>query len=195
MFAFVMTGPSSRSGRQDGVIENCIEKIAAGDREALTPLYRQTSATVYGFALSILKNRQDAEDVLQDTYLRIWNAAGSYTPGGKPLAWILTITRNLALMRMRERSRTVEMAPDVWQSFLAEEAAGNQEDRLMLASLLEMLSDQERQIVMLHAMTGWKHREIAELLHLPLPTVLSKYNRVLKKIRDVWKEANEYDGS
>ena len=58
-----------------------------------------------------------------------------------------------------------------------------------------MLSDQERQIVMLHAMTGWKHREIAELLHLPLPTVLSKYNRVLKKIRDVWKEANEYDGS
>ena len=191
MFAFVMTGPSSRSGRQDGVIENCIEKIAAGDREALTPLYRQTSATVYGFALSILKNRQDAEDVLQDTYLRIWNAAGSYTPGGKPLAWILTITRNLALMRMRERSRTVEMAPDVWQSFLAEEAAGNQEDRLMLASLLEMLSDQERQIVMLHAMTGWKHREIAELLHLPLPTVLSKYNRALKKIRNVWKEANE----
>ena len=191
MFAFVMTGPSSRSGRQDGVIENCIVQIAAGDREALTPLYRQTSATVYGFALSILKNRQDAEDVLQDTYIRIWNAAGSYTPGGKPLAWILTITRNLALMRMRERSRTVEMSPDVWQSFLAEEAAGNQEDRLMLASLLEMLSDQERQIVMLHAMTGWKHREIAELLHLPLPTVLSKYNRALKKIRNVWKEANE----
>ena len=191
MFAFVMTEPSSRSGRQDGITENCIVRIAAGDRDALTPLYRQTSAAVYGFALSILKNKQDAEDVLQDTYLRIWNAAGSYTPGGKPLAWILTVTRNLALMRIRERSHTVEMAPGVWQDYLAEEAAGSEEDRLMLASLLETLSDQERQIVMLHAMTGWKHREIAELLHLPLPTVLSKYNRALKKLRNVWKEATE----
>ena len=191
MFAFVMTEPSSRSGRQDGITENCIVRIAAGDRDALTPLYRQTSAAVYGFALSILKNKQDAEDVLQDAYLRIWNAAGSYTPGGKPLAWILTVTRNLALMRIRERSRTVEMAPGVWQDYLAEEAAGSEEDRLMLASLLETLSDQERQIVMLHAMTGWKHREIAELLHLPLPTVLSKYNRALKKLRNVWKEATE----
>ena len=190
MFAFVMTMPSSQSGRQDGVIENCIAQIAAGDRDALTLLYQQTSAAVYGFALSILKNKQDAEDVLQDTYIQIWNAAGSYTPQGKPLAWIFTITRNLALMRMRERSRTVAIAPEDWQSLFADEPAVTSEDQLVLVSLIETLSDQERQIVVLHAMTGLKHREIAELLNLRLPTVLSKYNRALKKLRNVLKEDN-----
>lgn len=187
MLAFVMTVPSSPSGRQDGVIENCIAKIAAGDQDALTPLYQQTSAAVYGIALSILKNKQDAEDILQDTYIQIWNAASSYTPCGKPLAWIFTIARNLALMRMREQSRTVTMAPESWQSLFADEPAVTHEDRLMLASLLETLSDQERQIVILHAMTGLKHREIAALLNLRLPTVLSKYNRALKKLRNCMK--------
>lgn len=190
MLSLVMTAPSSQSGRQDGVIENCIAKIATGDQEALTLLYRKTSAAVYGFALSILKNKQDAEDVLQDTYIQIWNAAGSYTPNGKPLAWIFTITRNLALMRIRERSRTVAVAPEDWQSVFADVPAVNHEDRQMLASLLGTLSDQERQIVILHAMTGLKHREIAELLNLRLSTVLSKYNRSLKKLCNVLKEAN-----
>ena len=190
MLPFVMTVPSSQSGRQDGMIESCIAKIAGGDQDALTLLYQQSSAAVYGFALSILKNKQDAEDVLQDAFIQIWNAAGSYTPNGKPLAWIFTITRNLALMRIREQSRTVAIAPESWQSIFADEPAVNPEDRLMLASLLGTLSDEERQIVILHAMTGLKHREIAELLNLRLPTVLSTYNRALKKLRKVPKEAN-----
>ena len=185
MLAFIMTVPPSRSERQDGVIENYIAKIAAGDQETLTLLYQQTSAAVYGFALSILKNKQDA-----DTYIQIWNAAGGYTPKGKPLAWIFTITRNLALMRIREQSRTVTIEPESWQSLFADEPAVTSEDQLVLASLMETLSDQERQIVVLHAMTGLKYREIAELLNLRLPTVLSKYNRALKKLRNVLKEDN-----
>lgn len=190
MLAFVMTVPPSRSERQDGMIENYIVKIAAGDQETLTLLYQQTSAAVYGFALSILKNKQDAEDVLQDTYIQIWHAAGGYMPKGRPLAWIFTITRNLALMRIREQFRTVTIEPESWQSLFADEPAVTSEDQLVLASLMETLSDQERQIVVLHAMTGLKHREIAELLNLRLSTVLSKYNRAMKKLRNVLKEDN-----
>ena len=74
----------------------CIQKNAAGDKEALAALYEQTHAAVYGFALSILKNAQDAEDVLQDTYIQVWKAAENYVSAGKPLSWIFTITRNLA---------------------------------------------------------------------------------------------------
>lgn len=190
MLAFVMTMPSSRSGRQDGVIENCILKIAGGDQDALALLYEQTHAAVYGFALSILKNRQNAEDVLQDTYIQIWNGAGGYTPAGTPLAWIFTITRNLALMRLREQSRTVVVAPEAWPSLFADEPAVSREDRVVLMSVLQTLSDEERQIVMLHVMARLKHREIAALLHLRLPTVLSKHSRALKKLRDALKEAN-----
>lgn len=191
MLAFViMTVPPSQSGRQDDTLENCIARIAGGDQDALALLYEHTHAAVYGFALSILKNKQDAEDVLQDAYIRIWNAAGSYTSAGKPMAWIFTITRNLALMRFREQSRTVAVAPEDWQSLFSNEPSVNHEDRLMLASLLETLTDEERQIVILHSMTGLKHREIAELLDLRLSTVLSKYHRALKKLRNALQGGN-----
>lgn len=190
MFVFTTTAQSSQSGRQERALEHCLARIAAGDPAALTLLYQQTNAAIYGFSLSILKKRQDAEDVLQDTYIRIWNAAGSYTPSGKPLAWMFTITRNLARMHLRTQARTVAVAPEDWQRLFADEPAVTHEDRVMLAALLETLTDEERQIVVLHTMTGLKHREIAQLLNLRLPTVLSKYNRALKKLRNALKEAN-----
>lgn len=184
MLTFTMAMPPSQSGRQDDITEAYIKKIAGGDKEALALLYEQTHAAVYGFALSILKNRQDAEDVEQDTYLQLWKAAGSYTPAGKPLAWIFTITRNLARMRLREQSRTITIPTEDWQSMFADEPALDYEDRLVLEALLNVLSDEERQIVMLYTVAGLKHREIAELLNLRLSTVLSKYARALKKLRN-----------
>lgn len=190
MFMFLMAVPPAQSGGRDDIIEMCILKIAGGDREALVQLYEQTQAAVYGFALSILKNRQDAEDVLQDAYIKIWQAAGSYAPQGKPLAWIFTITRNLARMRLREQARIVVAAPEEWQELFAEEPRMDYEDRLVLASVMGVLADEERQIVMLHAVAGMKHREIAQILHLGLSTVLSKYNRALKKLRNALKEAD-----
>lgn len=190
MLASIMVMPSDRSGGKDGIIENCIAKIAGGDKDALALLYEESHGAVYGFALSILKNVQEAEDVLHDTYLQIWKTAYSYTPAGKPMAWIFTISRNLARMRLRAQARTVTMTPEDWQGLLADQPAVDQEDRLVLASLLNSLSDEERQIVVLHAMTGLKHREIAELLGLRLSTVLSKYSRGLKKLRKALKEAD-----
>lgn len=190
MLTFAMVMSPSHSGRQDDIIETYIKKIAESDKEALALLYEKTYAAVYGFALSILKNRQDAEDVLHDTYIQIWNAADSYTPAGKPLAWIFTIARNLALMQLREQNHTVAVSPEDWQNLFVDKPTVNHEDCLVLASILGILSDEERQIVMLHTMTGMKHREIAELLHLRLSTVLSKYNRALKKLRNALKEAD-----
>jgi len=189
MLALIAAGPTEPPEGQAAYLERCLAGIAAGDRTALAALYEQTHAAVYGFALSILKNRQDAEDILHDAYLQIWKAAGSYRSEGKPLAWIFTITRNLSLMQLREQSRTVAVPPEEWQSLFAGVPAVSGEDRLVLAAVLGGLSDEERQIVMLHAMTGLKHREIAEILGLKLATVLSKYQRALKKLRLALKEA------
>ena len=61
---------------------------------------------MYGLALSYLKNQHDAEDVTQDAFVRAWENAHQYRPQGTPLAWLLTIARNLALMKLRERGRT-----------------------------------------------------------------------------------------
>ena len=127
--------------------------------------------------------------ILHDAYLQVWNAAGGYRAQGKPMAWLLTITRNLALSRLREHGRTEPLVQEDWQDHLADAPAVTHEDRMTLEALLSALGDQERQIVTLHALTGLKHREIAQVLGLPLATVLSKYSRALKKLQLAWKEA------
>lgn len=174
----------------DAALEDCIARIAGGDKDALADLYNRTRPAVYAFALSIVKNAHDAEDILHDACLQVWNAAGGYRRQGKPMAWVLTITRNLAISRLREHGRTEPLVQEDWQDRLADNPAVTHEDRMMLEAVLSALSDEERQIVTLHALTGLRHREIAALLGLPLPTVLSKYSRALKKLQLAWKEAD-----
>ncbi len=164
-------------------LDDLIVSVGGGDREAFAELYGRTRAAVYAMALSYLKSAEDAEDAAQDTFVRIYDAAGGYVPKGSPMAWILTITRNLSLMRMRRRMREGELSPEEWDA-IPEGASGvTSEDRIVLGEAMQALTDDERRIVLLHASSGLKHRETAKLLELPLSTVLSKYNRAIKKLR------------
>ena len=168
------------SARED--LESLLLGVAAEDSHSLEELYHRTRTAVYGLVLSYLKHPQDAEDVTQDAFVRIWDTAASYRPQGKPMAWLLTVARNLALMRLRERGKTQELTDEEWSALPARAPDVTPEDRHVLRAALSLLSEQERQVVMLHAVTGLKHREIAQLLELPLATVLSKYRRALKKL-------------
>ena len=168
------------SARED--LESLLLGVAAEDSHSLEELYHRTRTAVYGLVLSYLKHPQDAEDVTQDAFVRIWDTAASYRPQGKPMAWLLTVARNLALMRLRERGKTQELTDEEWSALPARAPDVTTEDRHVLRAALSLLSEQERQVVMLHAVTGLKHREIAQLLELPLATVLSKYRRALKKL-------------
>lgn len=163
------------------LLEQHLAAIAKNDIEALAVLYRSTSSAVYGYSLSLLKNTHDAEEVLHDCYLRIHSAASSYRADGKPMAWILTIARNLCYMRLRERQKAVDLSDEEWSALPGEGLSC--EERLVLDSCLQQLSDEERQIVMLHTVAGLRHREIAQYLDKPLSTVLSKYHRAIKKLR------------
>ena len=99
------------------------------------------------------------------------------------MAWILTVTRNLALTALRKEGREEELSPEAWEAIPVGEDPEGAEDRLVLEAAMEALDGTERQIILLHAVSGLKHREIAALLGLPLSTVLSKYNRGLKKMK------------
>ncbi len=181
---FVLTSTWEYPDRpQAAVLEADIALVAQGDRQALCDLYERTRRAAYGFALSILKNAQDAEDVLQETYIRLYAAADRYQPQGKPMAWILTIVRNLARMKLREGARRAALAPEDWERLPASQSGLTSEDRLVLSAALRDLTDEDLRIVMLHAVSGLKHRETAALLQLPLSTVLSKYHRALKKLK------------
>lgn len=164
-------------------LDDLIRAVAGGSTDALAELYDAASAAVYSLALSILKNGYDAEDVLHDTFVSIWEGAPGYRPAGKPMAWILTITRNHSLKRLRDRDRNVELTPEL-SAYCPTGSGMSADDKLVLAACMERLSDEERQIVVLHAVAGFRHREIAGLLGLPLSTVLSKYHRAVKKLRN-----------
>lgn len=165
-----------------------IERIADGDMEAFRQLYEIASGSIYGFALSITKNVHDAEDVLQDTFLTVHRSAAGYQPMGRPMAWILTIARNHALMRLRSNAKTTGCDDLQFQSDEAVLRIESVENRILIRELMTALDSEERQIVMLHAASGLKNREIAALLELPLNTVLSKYHRAIKKLRIKAKE-------
>lgn len=105
------------SARED--LESLLLGVAAGDSHSLEELYHRTRTAVYGLVLSYLKHPQDAEDVTQDAFVRIWDTAASYRPQGKPMAWLLTVARNLALMRLRERGKTQELTDEEWSALPA----------------------------------------------------------------------------
>jgi RNA polymerase sigma-70 factor (ECF subfamily) len=174
-------------------LDKMIKKVAAGEKDALGQLYYETKSSVYGFALSFTKNAADAEDILQETYLKIWAGADSYNAKGTPMAWILTITKNLALMKLRERKKHQDLEPEQWDmEFHIPDTAGNTEDRHLLEAAMTILSEEERQIILLHAVSGLKFREIGALTGIGLSTVLSKYHRALKKLK-VYIEGVEAD--
>lgn len=174
------------------MLDQHIFSIARGDKNSLGALYEETKAAIYGFALSIVKNPIDAEDILHDVYVSIYGGASSYKSKGKPMAWMLTITRNLALMRIRDQKRSLLLSSEEMSN--VHQPAASDEDRMVLQAILGELKDEERYIVVLHSLTGLKHREIATLLELPLSTVLSKYNRAIKKLRNILKEEETYGG-
>ena len=165
----------------NAALDRWIRGVGQGDRDALTQLYQATYVSVYAFALSIVKNHQDAEDVLQDCYLAVCRGAKSYRSQGKAMVWILTLARNLSYKLLQERKH---FAP--WPEDLEIACPGlDLSERLLLKKCMDQLTEEDRTIVILHVVAQWKHRQIAEYLQLPLATVLSKYHRAMKKLKQI----------
>jgi len=163
--------------------ENLIRLIGQDDQQAFQELYHTINSPLFAYILSLVQNTQDAEDILQETYLKIRAAAHLYQPQGKPMAWIFTITRNLSMMTLRKQKRNADLDMENLENDRLFATNMDIQDQLVLHTLLRDMEEAERSIILLHAVSGVKHREIAQALSIPLPTVLSKYNRGLKKLR------------
>ena len=168
-------------------LEQLLLQVGRGDREAFARLYGLTRGAVYALALSLLRDAHEAQDVAQDAFVQVWERAPSYRPQGSPMAWLLTVTRNLALSSLRRSGRQTALDEAAWNAIPAAAPDVSPEDRQVLQDALARLGAEERRIILLHAVAGLKHRETAQLLELPLSTVLSKYHRGLKKLRALMK--------
>lgn len=172
--------------------DELIGKIAKDDRSALGTLYELFKSSVYGLALAILKNRSDAEDVMQNVFLKVWDNAPSYRPGTDAGAWIMKITRNLSLDRFRKQKNMTDIMT-VEDSLQGGDDLSPELDRMLLDHLLTALDCTERQIVMLHDVGGYTHREIAQILGKPGATVRWKYGNAMKKLQSFFEKEDSYD--
>ena len=157
--------------------DDLMRRVAEKDEKAFEDLYLSTRPAVYCMILSIVKNPSVAEDLMQDTYLIVKKSVESYQPQQKPMAWLYTIARNLCYMELRSKRYTL----------LEEEQESQALDRMVLEKAMQVLDEQGREIVLLHVVSGMKFREIASVLHQPLGSVLSKYNRSIKKLQKAIK--------
>lgn len=168
--------------------ERLFVRIGDNDMDALEELYNQTERTLYAYILSIARNHDETLDLMQETYIKIMSSAHLYKPMGKPLAWMFTIAKNLYLSELRKTKREINFETERVEDDLSFSYVKDYEDRIVLETSLNILDAEEREIVLLYAVSGMKHREIADSIGLKLSTTLSKYHRALKKIRNYFEE-------
>lgn len=163
-------------------LDRLMQLFQQGDETAFEEIYNQTKKGLFSFILSICKNYHTAEDVMQNTYIRVRNSITSYQIGGNPLAWIYTIGRNLTINELNKQKR------EVFSDFTDGKFGGEYtlEDKLqspVIATMSKVLTEDELQLVTLHLISGFKHREIAEMCNKPLGTVLWAYRNALNKVK------------
>jgi len=165
-----------------------LEAVALGDREAFAQLYARTSAKLYGICLRLLANEAEAEDVLQDVYVTVWQKAERFDRGrASPITWLAVLARNKAIDRLRRRStkaEPIEAAADVEDdSPLPFELVQQKQDAGRLSDCLDQLDERPRAMIRAAFLDGATYPELAEREGVPLGTMKSWIRRAMQRLR------------
>ena len=159
-----------------------LSRIATGDEAAFKRFYARYADRVFRYALTLLRNRHLAEEVVQETMVAVWQGAGSFKGSSQVSTWIFGIARNQAhaLLRREERGAREAEEPLV----LPDPAEGvHRRDRVLAA--LEELPPEQREVVVLAFYEGLSYREIGRMLGVPEGTVKSRMYFAKRKLREV----------
>lgn len=170
-------------------IADLIARTALRDRRAFRELYRRTSAKLFGVTLRILRDRAEAEEALQEIYVKIWRRADRYVQGGySPISWLVAIARNQALDRLRARRPTgddidaalglADTAPD------PEQVALDRGERGRIDHCLGLLEADKADCVRGAYLDGYSYDELAQRHGVPLNTMRTWLRRSLIKLRE-----------
>ncbi|QDC08967.1 sigma-70 family RNA polymerase sigma factor [Oceanicola sp. D3] len=170
-------------------IEGMIARCGLGDRSAFADLYQATSSKLFGICLRILKERSEAEDALQEVYLRIWRKADSYTAGGpSPMAWLSTVTRNLAIDRLRAKAPPADELEDapplVASGPTPEQSAVAAGEAARIGACLGELEPERSAAVRGAYLEGATYDELASRYSVPLNTMRTWLRRSLIKLKE-----------
>ena len=173
-----------------------IQQIEYGDEEALVTLHQRYANLVYSVAYSVLGDSMAAEEVTQDTFMRLWDKADTFdAQRGRFTVWLLTITRRLAIDALRKRQRREPQQglflageyPDLWNEVLAADSDSG-ELRQTLLVVMERLPDEQRRAIELAYFYSMSHNDISETLGIPLGTVKGRIRQGMQKLRVAWME-------
>jgi RNA polymerase sigma-70 factor (ECF subfamily) len=180
----------------DRAIEwDLLARVAKRERAAFEQLYARYSNILYATAMKFLKQDADAQDVVQDVFIQIWDKAKLYDPTkGKPLTWALTMTRNRSIDRIRAIQRRTRLRDDFESETVADESAGVREalsevdaseKSQILRDAVGRLSPEQRKVIELAFFGGLTQSEVADRLGEPLGTVKARARRGLMKLKEI----------
>ena len=166
---------------QNKELQNLFEKIINERSErAFDELYTKYSKLLFSVIVSICLNSDEANDILHDVFIKIWNLDYSKLPGENYLGWIYSVTRNATYDYIRKKKKYENI--DDYKNQIANNGIEDVIETIHLDYLLEDLLEQEKLIVVSKALKGVNHNEISKLLGIPASTVRWKYREALKKI-------------
>ncbi|MCA0921107.1 sigma-70 family RNA polymerase sigma factor [Pseudooceanicola nanhaiensis] len=170
-------------------LEDLLARTAMGDRAAFGRLYQLTSAKLFGVCLRILSREQEAEDALQEIYVKIWCNADRYrVVGYSPMTWLITIARNHAIDRLRKRraaGTSLDQAEDVPDGTPNPEASAiASSDRAQLLRCFGELERDRSDAVQRAYLLGETYAELAKRFDVPVNTMRTWLRRSLIKLRE-----------
>lgn len=170
-------------------IENAILRVGLGDRAAFSALYDATSAKLFGVCLRVLGDRAEAEDTLQDVFVKVWHKADRYKANGySPMTWLIALARNTAIDRLRARKGG---AVDIDEVHDLSDGAPTPEAQAVAASeqrrlhgCLEELDPDRQDAVRRAYLNGDSYKDLAAHFDVPLNTMRTWLRRSLMTLRD-----------
>lgn len=191
--------PSSQGWELDGAADDArlLTAISQGDASSLSRLYARRGGALFSMLARMLNNDAEAEECLQDTFVRLWHRAGTFDPArSAPFTWMVMVARGLALSRLRARGTALQ-AQSAYQAEIASLEIEhidpswrppNSELNTACTHALRTLPDEQRRALELAFFRGWTHLEIAESTGEPLGTIKARIRRGLLSLRSLLKD-------
>ena len=179
-----------------------MRRIQAEDPDALSQIYDRYNGILKALILRVIHNEAEAEDLLQEVFMEIWNQSKNFSPKkGQPLGWMVTLARRRAIDALRKKKAYLraeerlqaesEQQPDAWVQNVTETEIHSGDTRVLMAKVISSLPEAQQKTVELAFFYGMSQREIAANTNTPLGTVKTRLELGLKKIYDALKELKD----
>ena len=167
-------------------ISGLVRKIREGDNEAFAALYEETRRSVYYTAYSICRDKYAAETVMQDAFVKFYENVGAVDAERNPYAYLLTISRNLALNLVKREKQRVSVEPEKVDYVKNDSTLA--QDNGLTEFAARVLTEREFRVLMLCAVHKYKRHEVGKMLDMPTATVTWTYNKAISKLRKKLEE-------